>query len=85
MTKSEEGSRPIRQFRVTLTEDRNGLVTHAMLSWRTFPCAATKWDGQRWYTFPAHETTLITSVDALRGLLLALGEGPWYESRYPRQ
>lgn len=85
MTNSSGPTRPIRQFRVTLTEDREGNVTHAQLAWRTFPCAATRWDGQRWYTFPAYASEPVTSVDALRGLLLALGEGPWYEARYPRQ
>ncbi len=78
-------SRPLRQWRITITEDRDGNATHAHLSWRTFPCAATKWDASRWYTFAPHETTMITSLDALRGLLGALAEGEWVEARYPRQ
>lgn len=85
MTANTAGSRPLRQWRVTLTEDREGNVTHAMVAWRTFPCAATHWDGQRWYTFPSYAATPVTSIDALRGMLLQLGEGPWYESRYPRR
>ena len=84
MTETTDSHRPVRQFRVTITEDHDGNATHAQLAWRTFPCAATKWDGSRWYTFPPHACPPITSVDALRGLLASLAAGEWYEARYPR-
>lgn len=84
MTDDAESHRPIRQWRVLLTEDRDGRVRAAMLAWRTFPCAATKWDGTRWYTFPSADTSPVTALDALRALLLQIGEGEWYEARYPR-
>lgn len=82
---TESGSRPVRQWRVTITEDRDGNATHAHLAWRTFPCVATKWDASRWYTFAAHECTPITSLEALKGLLADLAVADWYEARYPRQ
>lgn len=79
-----EPRRQLRQWRVTLTEDRDGNVTHAHLAWRTFPCAAQKWDGSRWYTFASHEADQVTCLDALKVLLRTLGERDWYEARYPR-
>lgn len=84
MTIDSGRSTPLRQFRVTITEDLHEGERHAHLSWRTFPCAATKWDGAMWYRFPSSSLLAVTSQEALRDLLQELGSQPWHEGRYPR-
>lgn len=76
---------PLRQWRVTITEDLAHGQRTACLSWRTFPCAADKWDGRQWYTFPSVGALPITSQEALRDLLSDLAASPWHEGRYPRR
>ena len=85
MSETTDPSRPLRQWRVTITEDREGRAVHAHLSWRTFPCAATKWDGSRWFTIEHSQRAPIVSLDALRDLLGVISRGEWVEARYPRQ
>lgn len=85
MTQSAPEPRPLRQWRVTITEDLHEGQRHAHLSWRTFPCRADKWDGQQWYTFETRLDLPITSQEALRDLLLDLAEQPWHDGRYPRK
>lgn len=85
MTEPRDDTHPVRQFRVTITEDRDGRCRAAMLSWRTFPCAASKWDGTRWYTFEETEQLPVTTLAALRDCLATISVGEWQEARYPRQ
>jgi hypothetical protein len=86
MTTDEAGTRPVRQFRVTVTEDLDHSATDVFLQWRSFPCAATKWDGHAWFSVPRSEVLPITSQEALRDLLAALSCVPWQEgARYPRR
>lgn len=84
MTEDHAASTPLRQFRVTLTENRDHTIAAVHLSWRSFPCRADQWDGYRWYATDRVSSSPVSSVDALRALLLAIGEGEWYEARYPR-
>lgn len=85
MTASEDAHLPLRQWRVTVTEDLADGARHAHLSWRTFPCAATKWDGSMWCTIQPTGLLAITSQEALREVLGALAAQPWHEGRYPKR
>jgi len=84
MTADSSDSTPVRQFRITVTEDLDHTATTLHLSWRSFPCAATKWDGHRWFTVPKGEVLPLNSQEALRDLLAAVSCVPWHEGRYPR-
>lgn len=75
---------PLRQFRITINEDGEAGATHAHLSWRTFPCSATHWDGSLWCTIQEPGPLPVTSQEALRAVLAALVDQPWIEARYPR-
>lgn len=81
---SEGRSGRVRQFRVTVTEDPQSTVLRVSLSWRTFPCAATKWDG----VFSASVSSSgapIQSQAALRAVLRDLAVAEWDEGvRYRR-
>lgn len=83
MTTSEDQHLPLRQFRVTVTEDLADGCRHARLSWRTFPCAADHWDGSMWCQVPAPGPLAITSQEALREVLGAIAGEPWTEGKYP--
>lgn len=83
MTKSEPHY-PLRQWRVTITEDRESRAWFVMLAWRTFPCRADHWDDHRSYTVPTHARAPITSLDALRALLGEISEGDWEQGNRPR-
>jgi len=86
MTTDDGVTRPVRQFRVTVTEDLDHSATDVFLQWRSFPCAATKWDGSAWFSVARSEVLPITSQEALRDLLAALACAPWQEGRrYPRR
>lgn len=85
MTTSPRPAAPLRQWRVTITEDLHHGQRTACLSWRTFPCRADKWDGHQWYTFPSAMALPVTSQEALRDLLADLAAEPWHEGRYPRR
>lgn len=85
MTQSADPARPVRQWRVSITEDVHHGSRIAHLSWRTYPCAADHWDGSRFYTFPSSQLLPITSQEALRDLLEELAAEPWQEARYPRR
>jgi hypothetical protein len=68
-----------------VTEDLADGLQYAQLSWRTFPCEATRWDGSMWCTLPGPGPLPVTSQEALRAVLGALAENPWHEARYPRR
>ncbi len=67
---------PVRQFRVTVTEDLHHDQVSVLLSWRTFPCAATHWDGH-WATVVPSPPLPITSQEALREVLATIAARPW--------
>jgi len=77
MTYSEDVSLPLRQWRVTITEDLHHSASTALLSWRTFPCRADHWDEHRWFTFGGPAVLPITSQEALREALGAMAQEPW--------
>lgn len=77
-------NRPLRQWRVTITEDRDGNALVAALSWRTFPCEASHWDETRWFDVPASGCAPIVSQEALRAILGELAAEEWTLRRRPR-
>lgn len=85
MTTRDGHSTPVRQFRVTVTEDLDHRATDVHLSWRSFPCSATKWDGQAWFSVPKSDVLPIKSQEALRDLLAVLACVPWHEGATPRR
>lgn len=85
MTRPEQPPLPVRQWRVTITEDLDHSSIDFHLSWRTFPCRADRWDAHRWFSVPFHEVLPVTSQEALRDLLAALSCVPWTEGKYPRR
>jgi hypothetical protein len=85
MTSDEGPSRPVRQFRVSVTEDLDHRACDVHLSWRSFPCAANKWDGHAWFSVPSSEVLPITNQEALRDLLAVVSCVPWTEGKYPRR
>lgn len=73
----------LRQFGVTITEHNTKPVLTVMLRWRTFPCAASHWDGVVSAEVPwggGH----IRSQDALREALGALAQSEWQTGPVPR-
>lgn len=81
MPKPREGTAPIRQFRVTITESLDEGGGYALLSWRVFPCVADHWDGVMQVNVEVPDGLPITSQEALRRVLGALAEKPWPEPR----
>lgn len=69
---------PVRQWRITITEGQLPGLYLVGLGWRTFPCRASEWDGQRYSQFVTGGPR-IESPDDLRDVLLAAVEGDWYE------
>lgn len=67
----------MRQFRVTVIDDPESPLLDITLSWRAFPCAATKWDGQWTAQVPRGGSHRISSQEALREVLAAVGSRPW--------
>jgi hypothetical protein len=86
MSEQSGDSTPVRQFRVSVTEDLEHRATDVLLQWRSFPCPASHWDGHAWFSVPRTEVLPITSQEALRDVLAALACVPWQEgARYPRR
>jgi len=85
MPPSEQPPRPVRQWRITVTEDLDHHATDVHLSWRSFPCRADKWDSHMWFSVPRTEQLPIVSQEALRDLLAALSCVPWTEGKTPRR
>jgi len=83
MSDETRGSTALRQFRVTITEDLVDGFQHAHLSWRTFPCEASRWEGHMWAVINGPGPLPITSQEALRAVLGALAGEPWQERAYP--
>lgn len=77
MRYGEDQRLPLRQFRVTIVETPENRRLGVTLSWRTFPCAATVWDGHAtaWVAPPGDMP--LDSQDALRAVLEVLAGEPW--------
>lgn len=73
---ARQDSGRIRQFRITISEHTNDSGLSVSLSWRTFPCAATKWDGHATYEVEGGERP-VQSQEALRSVLSELSLAPW--------
>lgn len=69
---------PVRQWRITITEGQLPGLYLVGLGWRTFPCRASDWDGQRYSQFVTGGER-IESPEDLRAVLLAAVDGEWYE------
>lgn len=74
--KKRDDSRPVRQFRVVVTESPFKPSLSVLLSWRTFPCIATHWDGVAAAEVP-WDGSPITSQEALREALSSLAAEDW--------
>jgi hypothetical protein len=85
MSDDREPALALRQFRVTVTEDLVDGFQYAHLSWRTFPCEASRWDGHLWCTLPGPGPLPTTSQEALRAVLGALAAEPWQDAKRPRR
>ena len=85
MDTESEQSAPLRQWRVTITEDGAYRQRSVLLSWRTFPCTAAHWDGHATFTFPSTPDLPITSQEALRDLLGDLAAAPWVDGLRQRR
>lgn len=68
---------PLRQFSVTITQSTRADVLEVLLRWRTFPCAASHWDGSMSARVPTDGTS-INSQEALRMALLDVAGVEWH-------
>jgi hypothetical protein len=75
---------PLRQFRVTITEDPRGPGMTVNLSWRAFPCSAAHWDGHWVAQVSGLDAGPIESQEHLRMVLEHLAGIPWENGIYPR-
>ena len=66
----------MRQWRVTITEERGGKRLAVNLAWRTFPCKADEWHGARAAGVDYPEGP-IDSPDGVAAVLYAAATGAW--------
>lgn len=78
MAHAQTNRTPVRQWRITLTEGQLPGLYLVGLGWRTFPCRASDWDGQRYSQFVTGAER-ISDPEDLRSILAAAVDGDWYE------
>lgn len=71
-----QGTRPLRQWSVTITEATTREDLQIMLRWRTFPCTAQHWDGVASASLRGHADPIDTQ-EALRDVLAAVSLVEW--------
>lgn len=79
MTGTDDGGHgraALRQFSISLAESVQRPALSVILRWRTFPCAASHWDGQMFCEVP-WTTGPIRDQEALRAALMAAAMEEW--------
>lgn len=67
---------PVRQWRITVTEDPSSALYRAHLEWRTFPARHDHWDGRLWSQYLALGPR-IAKPDDLEAVLAMFVECDW--------